>query len=172
MSSVKRVVRDRYAETLRLDDYEPKHLGYLLERTVRHSRKEIYPVAAELGLAGRFDPLSPVYFRLLSLIPKGGARVTDLARLSGMTKQALGQFVTVLETEGYAERRQQPTDGRVRIVARTAKGDEVVEVTDDLWVRVERNWRREIGAERWELFREVLVELATGWDPDEVSPPQ
>ena len=59
--------------------------------------------------------------------------------------------------------------GVSRMIRRTAKGDEVVATTHDLWARVERRWRRKIGAERYAAFREVLIELATGWEPDEVS---
>jgi DNA-binding MarR family transcriptional regulator len=170
MSSVKGFSRrSKYARTLRMDDYEPKHLGYLFERATKHSRLELYDVAASLDFEGRYAPLTPSYFRLLSVMPNVPARVTDLARLSGMTKQALGQFVATLESGGYVESSTDPNDKRVRMIQRTALGDEVVETTNDLWARVERRWRRQIGPERYRVFREVLIELATGWDPDELS---
>lgn len=171
MSSVKRVSRDRYSESLRLDDFEPKHLGYLLDRIQKRTRRTIHELAEEGEFnRDRYAPLTPGYFRLLSLMPAGGARVTDLARLSGMTKQALGQFVRVLEDEGYVVTTTNPEDRRVRIVARTALGDEVVEVTNELWAKLEARWRRKLGAAKWREFRAVLVELATGWDPEETSP--
>lgn len=170
MSPVKPISRTvKYSESLRLDDYEPKHLAYLLERVTRRSREEIWEISHRLGYVGRYEELTPAYFRLLSLMPDGPARVTDLARLSGMTKQALGQFVALLETHGYVESSSDPLDRRVRMIQRTRRGDEVVATTHELWARVERGWRRKIGAERYSAFREVLIELATGWDPDEVS---
>jgi DNA-binding MarR family transcriptional regulator len=170
MSSVKHISRTaKYSKSLRLDDYEPKHLGYLFERATRHSRAEIFETVAELGDMGRFDELTPAYFRLLSLMPDGPTRVTDLARLSGMTKQALGQFVALLEPLGYVQSTSSLQDKRVRMIQRTAKGDEVVVTSNDLWDRIERKWRRQIGAQRYAIFREVLIDLATGWDPDEVS---
>ncbi len=152
-----------------MDDYEPKHLAYLLERLTRRSREDIWESSQRLGHFGRYDELTPAYFRLLSLMPDRPARVTDLARLSGMTKQALGQFVAMLEGHGYVESSADPLDRRVRMVQRTPRGDEVVATTHELWSRVERAWRRKIGAERYGVFRDVLIELATGWDPDELS---
>lgn len=170
MSSVKGVTRtSKYSRSLRMDDYEPKHLGYLFERATNHSRASIGTVIEELGFEDRYAPLTPSYFRLLSLMPDVPARVTDLARLSGMTKQAVGQLIAQLEARGYVESVPSDGDKRVRMIIRTATGDEVVTVTNDLWDRVERRWRRQIGAERYRAFREVLIELATGWDPDEVS---
>jgi DNA-binding MarR family transcriptional regulator len=152
-----------------MDDYEPKHLAYLFERATRHSRVDLWSTVARLGLENRYIELTPAHFRLLSLMPDGPARVTDLAGLSGMTKQALGQFVVTLESNGYVESSSDHQDRRVRLIQRTPKGDEVVAATHDLWARVERSWRRKIGPERYAVFRDVLIELATGWDPDEVS---
>ena len=111
MSSVKRISRTaNYSASLRLDDYEPKHLAYLFERATRHSRADIWEISTALGYVGRYDELTPAYFRLLSLMPDDPARVTDLARLSGMTKQALGQFVALLESDGYVESSSDPQD--------------------------------------------------------------
>jgi DNA-binding MarR family transcriptional regulator len=102
-------------------------------------------------------------------MPDMPTRVTDLARLSGMTKQALGQFVAHLERLGYVEVLPSEHDKRVRMIRRTSTGDLLVATTNDLWARVERRWKRQIGSERSAVFREVLIELATGWDPNEVS---
>ena len=57
----------------------------------------------------------------------------------------------------------------MRMIQRTAEGDEVVALTNELWDRMERRWRRQVGAERYRAFREVLIDLATGWDPAEQS---
>jgi DNA-binding MarR family transcriptional regulator len=152
-----------------MDDYEPKHLGYLFERVQRHTRVAMTDAAMDLGVVDRYEPLTAPYYRLLSILPDVPTRVTDLARLSGMTKQALGQFMQKLESLGYVESSPSDHDRRVRMISRTAKGDEVVATGNDLWRRTERKWRRQIGPERYDVFLEVLVELATGWDPNETS---
>src|SRR4051812_50219846 len=55
------------------------------------------------------------HFRLLSQVPPSGISVTDLAVLLGMTKQAVGQFVTFLVESGHLEVRDSPADRRGRL---------------------------------------------------------
>jgi DNA-binding MarR family transcriptional regulator len=174
MSSVKRASRRTRAQTpydehMRLDDYEPKHLAYLMDRLAARQNVDIWQLASQRHAAAAHEGLTARHFRLLSMVPAGGARVTDLARVARVTKQALGQFVTFLEDRGYVESSPDPRDRRVRMVARTSRGDQAVRDTNELFARLERQWRRQVGAERWDTFRSVLVELATGWDPGERS---
>jgi DNA-binding MarR family transcriptional regulator len=157
-------VKPPYDRTLRPDDYEPKHFGYLLERVTRRMRHDL----AELPGAARFraehHPLTPSYFRLLSLIPAGGARITDLAAPAAMTKQALGQFIDVLLRHGYVEQNPSPTDRRVRIVRRTAKGDAVATQTNQLYEHLDQHWEHVLGADQLHNLKELLTQLATSWD--------
>jgi DNA-binding MarR family transcriptional regulator len=60
------------------------------------------------------------------LIP-GPARVTELAPKLGMTPQGASKLVGELERLGYVERRADPTDGRNRLVALTARGWAAIE---------------------------------------------
>ena len=99
------------------------------------------------------------HLRLLELIPPDGTRITDLAELAGMTKQGLGQHVDHLQTHGYVESARLPADGRVRLVRRTARGDEAVAFTDAALARVESSWRQQLGADRYAVLREALAEL-------------
>ncbi|MBA2560399.1 MAG: MarR family transcriptional regulator [Propionibacteriales bacterium] len=163
------IVKGVFDDSLTLDDVEPKHLGYLLERVTKRMRRDLGRHDEELGGRERFAPLTPSYFRLLSLIPAEGARITDLARLADMTKQALGQFVGVLEQHGYVESTGHPSDRRVRMVARTPRGDEVCDVVAELSRRLHAQWRDDIGGQRWDAFIEVLTELAVGWEQPRVD---
>jgi DNA-binding MarR family transcriptional regulator len=162
-------VKSRYGASLSADDFEPKHLGYLLGRVTHRMRRDIWAAAQEQGDADRFGPLTGGSFRVLSIIPREGARVTDLARIARMTKQAFGQFVTQLEGLGYLASAPLETDRRVRLVTRTPLGDEAVAVTNQLYRKLEQRWRRSVGAERWDAFHEVLLDLAVGWDADEAE---
>src|SRR4051794_8918272 len=147
-----------------IDDFEPKHLGFLLDRVNKRMRHDLEVVAGETGLQGRYDPLTASSFKLLSLIPPDGARVTDLASLAGMTKQALGQRVDLLEPLGYVETTPDPSDRRVRRISRTRSGDKVVEDVNALYQHLDASWRGVLGARRFETFKAVLLELAVGWD--------
>jgi DNA-binding MarR family transcriptional regulator len=52
----------------------------------------------------------------------GPRRITDLAAIEGVTQPSMTALVTVLERAGLVERRQDPGDQRVVLVALTAAG--------------------------------------------------
>ncbi|HLT62318.1 MAG TPA: MarR family winged helix-turn-helix transcriptional regulator [Microlunatus sp.] len=97
-------------------------------------------------------------FRLLSLTPVEGMRLTDLADRVGMTKQALGEFANVLEQEGFLESVKDPRDRRVRILRPTTKGLRAVAAGNRVIDAVESRRRDRLGHARWELLRELLIE--------------
>jgi DNA-binding MarR family transcriptional regulator len=158
-------VKDTYSATLDVDDFEPKHMGYLLGRATDRMRHDLWHLAETSGArVTRYEGLTGGYFRIVSLIPDGGARVTDLARVAAMTKQAFGQYADVLEERGFVVSTLTESDRRVRWISRTKAGDEMVADTNRLYRRLDQKWKRQVGADRWDLFRDVLVELAVGWE--------
>ena len=93
------------------------------------------------------------------MIPPDGIRITDLAAIADMTKQALGEFVDRLEQSGYVASRRPETDGRVRMVARTPLGDAATDETHRVIESVEERWRAEIGPARYDGMKAALREL-------------
>lgn len=110
-------------------------------------------------LAEDWDGLRQSHFRLLSLVPAGGIRITELGDRLGMTKQASGQFVSFLTGTGHLETRPDPGDRRARVVLRTALGDRTVRDVNARILRIERTWARAVGPQRYADFRRVLEEL-------------
>ena len=163
-------VKDDSSRPPSIEDFEPKHFGFLLDQVSKRMRHDLGIVAGETGMRGRYDPLTASSFRFLSLIPGEGARVTDLARLAGMTKQALGQRVDLLEPLGYIEVTPDPADRRVRRISRTAAGDRVVVDVNELYQHLDAYWRGVLGTRRFETFRSAMLELAVGWQPDPEHP--
>ena len=100
------------------------------------------------------------HFRLLSLVPREGISISDLAVPLSMTKQAVGQFVGGLEASGHLAVRGEPTDRRVRRVVRTPLGDATVRRVNARIRRIERSWARQVGEERYAEFKAVLRDLA------------
>jgi hypothetical protein len=90
---------------------------------------------ADLGAQGgfAFPELRGSHRRLLQMIPPEGIRITDLARRADMTKQAL--------------------------MTRTEQGDAAAIEAQRAIDAVERGWRREIGAARYDAMKQVLRQL-------------
>jgi DNA-binding MarR family transcriptional regulator len=86
-------------------------------------------------------------------------RVTDLAARVGMTKQALGEFVTTLQAAGLVEVTVDQRDRRVRRVSPTPSGQELQQVVESAIAGIERQWASQVGPKRWATFREVLTEI-------------
>jgi DNA-binding MarR family transcriptional regulator len=108
--------------------------------------------------------MRPSHLRLLSMVPREGIRLTDLAQRAGMTKQALGEFVAALENAGYVDLRVDPGDRRARLAQLTPAGVRQRAATDAAIVAAEKEWEDRIGTRRWAAFREVLAEIGRDLD--------
>jgi DNA-binding MarR family transcriptional regulator len=132
-----------------------QHLAYLLNRVIRRLRDDAAPPASWPA------DLTAAKARLIEAVPAGGCRIVDLSGELRISKQGLGQMVTQLVDGGYLQETADPADRRARRISRTRSGDDVVERIHQLTGDLEAQWRREIGAERYDVFREVLIDLVT-----------
>src|SRR5215207_7393219 len=136
-----------------LGDDDPLRFAILMDLAWRAFRRRldegVTPRVAGLGLR-------PSHLRLLSLTPTDGMGVTDLAARVGMTKQALGEFVTTLQAAGLVE---VTVDRRDRRVSPTPSGQELQQVVESAIAGIERRWASQVGPKRWATFREVLTEI-------------
>ncbi len=145
-----------------VNDGLPDHLPALLGQVLDDLRRDLASESAALRADDASDPLRGLRWsqlRLLSLTPRDGLRVTDMADRVGMTKQALGEFANVLEERGLLESVRDPTDRRVRILRPTAQGLQAVAAGDEVIARVEERWRARLGQRRWDQLRRLLREV-------------
>ena len=136
------------------EDALPDHIFRWLEAATRR-------MAAELagGSFGRFAGLRGGQRRILQMIPPGGIRITDLAQVAGLTKQAAGEFADLLEAGGFAVSGRDERDRRVRLVSRTPRGEEAAAESSRAIAVVEERWREEVGPARYDAMKDVLREL-------------
>jgi DNA-binding MarR family transcriptional regulator len=135
----------------------PDHMARWLEAATKR-------LHADLGAQGGFPfpELRGSHRRLLQMIPPEGIRITDLARRADMTKQALGEFMDWLEQAGFVASGRDRADGRVRLITRTERGDAAATAATRAIEAVERDWRREIGAARYDSMKQALRQLGRG----------
>lgn len=97
----------------------------------------------------------------LAHIPRGtGIRMSLLADRLGVTKGAATQLVAHLERCGYLERLPDPSDGRAVIVRPTQAADAGYELARQRLADLEEGWERHVGTPRWQVFKDVLEEIA------------
>lgn len=95
-----------------------------------------------------------------------GSRLTDLAAQSGLTKQAVGEFVDDLEQLGYVERIPDLLDRRAKLIRLTSRGVEGTRIALRIFDEIEREWAERFGADRLATMREVLEEIVAAESGD------
>lgn len=122
-------------------------------------------------LAGAFDSLRadlnartltglrPSHYRVLSLIPGGGLRLSELAERAAITRAGIGQFMKYLENLGYVTLRPDPSDSRAKIVTLTPSGTSAVELSKAIIAETETRWEAALGAGRYRELRRSLEEI-------------
>jgi len=110
-----------------------------------------------LGSAGR--AIGVRRLRVLQLIPREGARQTELASRALITKQALSEIVDTLEADGLVSRKPDPLDGRAWLVSLSRQGELVTTSFDRAMETVEADLARSVGAQDYETFKRVLRQL-------------
>jgi DNA-binding MarR family transcriptional regulator len=142
-------------------------LGILAARLLFAVQDELYDRLEDAG----HGELTRLHGAVIAHLDEEGTRATELARRSGRHKQIIGRIVDELERLGYVERRPEPTDRRAKLVVPTERGREVMRLSDEIILDVERlqaaalgqatydDFKRTLGAVVESLTREEEVEL-------------
>jgi DNA-binding MarR family transcriptional regulator len=121
--------------------------------------------SAELtdGLAAAgFTDVRPVDTAVFKLLGTDGARLTDLASRTGVTKQALTFVIDRLVRNGYVERIPDPSDQRAKLIRLTDEGARASGVASATVAQLETRWRAKVGASEWSALRGTLIRLVHG----------
>ena len=111
-------------------------------------------------LAAEAPELRPSQLRVLEWLPEDGLTISELAECAEMTTQGCGQFVRQLEALGMVEVSVADHDARARVVRITAAGREALARAAVVLASCDEAWAAQVGPERWQVFREVLEEIA------------
>jgi len=111
------------------------------------------------ALEGSGFDLTPTELGVFLYPGPEGRRPADLARQCNMTRQAMNYVLAGLERRGYLERQAGP-HAAATVVRLTARGRAMIEPIRRCVAEIEREWIGHLGAERFELLRETLHELA------------
>lgn len=103
--------------------------------------------------------LRPSHASALLLVDRSGCRLSELARRSGVTRQAMMQMVDELADLGCLRRTPDPTDGRAKVVKLTAKGIRHRAEARRALAAVEGRYRRQLGDRRYDGLRAALEEM-------------
>jgi len=106
-----------------------------------------------------FEDIRQAHACVFRYVKDSGLRLTDIAELTNMTKQSVGEVVDDLAERGYVERIPDPDDGRAKLICLTQKGKEAQEFGYDTFAAIEDRWAERFGEERIAGLREILEEI-------------
>jgi DNA-binding MarR family transcriptional regulator len=138
-----------------LTNLRSPHIGQLLRDAFFPLERALLARLHEAGFKG----LRPTHNAVLRFLDEHGTRASELARRSGLSRQALTQIVDDLERLGYVTRRDDPTDRRAKLIVYTERGHEGFRASRTIIADLERDVRRRLGPEQYEHLREALALL-------------
>jgi DNA-binding MarR family transcriptional regulator len=115
-------------------------------------------ILARLHDAG-FDDLVPAHMSVMRWPGPQGRRPSEIAKQTGMTKQAVNYLLRQLEQLGYLERVDDPDDQRSKRIELTSRGRAAVLNIRATVRQIEREWERELGVKEVAQLRALLVDL-------------
>lgn len=110
---------------------------------------------AELARQGHPD-VRPMHGFVLQAVGPEGTTAAELGRRLGVSKQAAGKTVDVLERLGYLERGSDPRDARRKVVRLTPRGTDCLLRSARIFEDLRAGWERALGAERLRALEEDL----------------
>jgi DNA-binding MarR family transcriptional regulator len=131
------------------------HLRFFRERLLADAEQEADRAGVRLRMA---------HLHIFGNIEAEGTRLTDLAAWAGMGLPAMVELVDELEGQGLLVRRPDPTDGRAKLVTLTGPGWDAIRAGRAIIARIEADYARRLGADRYEelcwALQDLLEDLA------------
>jgi len=136
----------------------PHHLMHIVDLVRRRFGESL-----RAELAGHpYTDVRRSELRLLLVISTAGMSLTELAELTGITKQSLSEFAERLQQAGYTTTETSPNDRRVKLIRPTERGIAAQQRILAAARTVEDAWQSAVGPDRYDTMRSVLAELAAG----------
>lgn len=117
---------------------------------------------AELAEQGH-PHIRPAHGFAMQAIGPTGATASEVGRRLGVSKQAAGKTVDRLVALGYAERADDPSDARRKLIRLTVHGLDALARSAAIFDELRAEWAQAIGVQR---LRELEADLRT------VTPPE
>jgi DNA-binding MarR family transcriptional regulator len=134
------------------DSWRQSHLGRLLGESMRRFDARVLTLMAHnidvplalSNLAAR-GQVTAAHIHITRHVALSGSRLTNLAEVAGMSKQAMGDLVTQCEAWGIVQRAADPSDARARLVCFTQAGLLWLAAFEAAVAQAEAEFRQEVG---------------------------
>jgi MarR family transcriptional regulator, lower aerobic nicotinate degradation pathway regulator len=128
--------------------------GYLLARLGETSRRRFAEVIGPTGLDGR-------HFRVMTMVAaRPGMTQQQLHEKTSIDPSSMVAVIDELETRGFAQRRQDPDDGRARTIFLTTDGERMARQITRLAVELQDELLAALSEQERETLHALLRKLS------------
>jgi len=136
----------------RIESIRQNNIGIMLVSLIEDYENRLREAYAQAG----FGDVRRSHGYVLRNLEQQGSRVIDIARRAGISKQTAGKIVQELERLGYVTVGGIAGDNRVRLVAFSERGRELVNVSQALVAQIHDAYAGQVGRGTFERFDTVL----------------
>ena len=131
------------------------HFGFLTNRVARLIVKSVEP---SMERDGHHFPTSCIGI-LADLWSKDGVNQKDLGISLVKTKSSINKMLTALENEGFIIKKEDPNDGRSKLIFLTDKGKEMQFIIEKKGREMEAMLLNDCTVEEVKIAKEVLTKM-------------
>ena len=106
-----------------------------------------------------WDDVRPSYGFVLLALRDGEAKVTDLATLLGVSKQATSKLLDQMVASRYVTRAAPASDARQRTVALAPRGHELLAAVEEIYTELEAEWANVVGTSAVDALHGTLTQV-------------
>jgi DNA-binding MarR family transcriptional regulator len=111
-----------------------------------------------------YEDVGPTDLNVLRFVRPKGSTSVEIAKLAGITKQAVAKNIAIIEAKGYLKRQQNAKDGRSQLIMFTPKGMRLLESCILAIAHIEKTYEKKIGKRVFADLKLTLTQLIGIYD--------
>ncbi|XZE32387.1 MarR family winged helix-turn-helix transcriptional regulator [Pirellulaceae bacterium SH501] len=141
-----------------VDQYQP--LGRFLILLFRSFEDDLI---RRIEVEGYRD-IRPTDLNVLRFIRPAGSTSNEIAKLAGVTKQAIAKSIASIEAKGYIKRKPNSDDGRSQMIVFTTKGRKLLTTCIAAIAQIESIYEAKLGERSFSNLKLSLTKLIEIYD--------
>ena len=155
-----------FAKTFDFQQYyaiRDRSMGRLMWRIKRYIHDFVEPRLESCG----FGNFQMSYLSVLGNLSESGVTTTELARRTGVTKQAMSKVVKLLEEQGYLYFQAHEKDARSSVIFLSQRGMELLTTIYHVMNELTSKFGQIIGEEEVERLADSMLRLVQGLEQED-----
>ena len=107
----------------------------------------------------KYKNVTTTDFNVLRFIDPQGIQSVEIAKLAGVSKQAMSRQILQLEKRGFILRRQDPLDSRAQLVCFSKRGAKLIEDSISIIESIEKRYSKILGEKELDHLKKQIKKL-------------